>query len=308
MNTPEKKFTASKLTTEDSFLINSFRKTSEEIRNRKKQPNIDLEEISETISTKRKESEFMLMKDGEFTKELTLHHYEKSINLIVKQIQSSKKYFYAFMDKNKLILDSAVEILNNGIYDKHVANILQVSRCYMFIDSRVEFTNDKSPLVDFDSSQFLDVLMLIQKTLRLKTESLFYTAVTKGFDMIELPELIKLKSKLKFRTGYNTHASNLIKVLLTRYVCNTQIIDSCPPEYANLLQSDFTVKGIQKEFSQYKSIQDDLLAGYELIRNVRKIIDFGAERGLDSNLSPLIVRWKESEKLLENMLTALKLL
>jgi hypothetical protein len=36
MNTPEKKFTASKLTTEDSFLINSFRKTSEEIRNRKK--------------------------------------------------------------------------------------------------------------------------------------------------------------------------------------------------------------------------------------------------------------------------------
>ena len=75
-----------------------------------------------------------------------------------------------------------------------------------------------------------------------------------------------------------------------------------------MINSDFNLKSLTKEFSQYKKLEEDLLAGYEVFKNISKLLDYTTERGIDEKSSPMIKLWKESEQMLESFLTFLNLI
>lgn len=308
MNPPDRKLLKARAPKDDLYLIDSLRKTSTEIRKRGSSPIESLDDSAENLLKNRKDSEYVVLKQNEFLREISVYDCEKTVNSISLEINNVKTKFYLYCEQNKLILDDQVDILANGLSDESIPKIILVSRIFSLITSEIEFSAGKGAIVDFDTSQFLDIVHIVQKTIHLKVQSLFYACITRGRENPELADLIRLKGALPFGTCYSTHTSNLIKVILTRFVAYKGIGKVCSPEYKKKLEEELTLTNILEEFSQYKSLQKDLLSGFLIFENTLEILKYGVERGIKADISPMIKLWMSAYELLKECFNLLNIL
>lgn len=238
--------------------------------------------------------------------ELSIYDCEKSINVIAQEIATIKKHFYSYCTQNKQLISDPVELLNNGIYDKEVQLILLISRFYAFVNAeQVSDASQTRQLVDFDTSQFLNIALLFQTSLGFQTEALLFAAVYRHWKFCELDQLQKLKAKLPFCTSYSAHAANLIKVVLTRYCAARAIKRVCSDDYKAELDLWLNKKALEVEFVQYSSVKEVLLEGFYFFRTNLDIIKIGVAKGIQPEGSPVIKMCISAFQLLEECLREL---
>lgn len=97
MNPPERKMLKNKKSKNDDYLMESLRKTSEEIRNK----SLNIADLSEDDplslkSRNRLESEQLILGENDFAREVTIYDCEKSINVVAQEIAAIKKHFYSY--------------------------------------------------------------------------------------------------------------------------------------------------------------------------------------------------------------------
>lgn len=267
------------------------------------------EDEGETTSQqKRKESEFLLQFDESLSRDPTIYDYEKIVNVISLTINKYKELYLKTIVASKSLAEDSVDLFVSGIHDKSVLKIVTISRVFCFIDAELNLKNpdNQNYLQDFDTSQFLSLLSLIQKLLRFKIEGFFSVALNLGSKTMLLKDIEDVKSALPFRSQFTGHLSNLCKIILTHYMLIVQFTKAAPHcDFLKSLESEFSLAAYQKAFPNYLNIKDSLLAGYHLLLNLVKILEYGMERGIDKQSSPVIQLWLDCRDLLKDSFTRL---
>lgn len=308
MNPPERKMLKNKKSKNDDYLMESLRKTSEEIRNK----SLNIADLSEDDplslkSRNRLESEQLILGENDFAREVTIYDCEKSINVVAQEIAAIKKHFYSYCTQNKKLISDPVELLNNGIYDKEVQLVLLTSRFFALVNSNLTLNDTPNAryLVDFDTSQFLNIVLLFQTSLCFQTEALFFAAMFRRWKYCELEQLTEIKAKLPFKTSYSSHAANLIKVVLTRYCAARAIKKVCSEDYQAELDLWLNKKALEVEFAQFENVGEVLLEGYYFFKTNLDIIKIGVEKGIQAEGSPVIKLCIQAFQLLQECLKEL---
>ena len=282
---------------EDQYLVASLRKTSEEIRNRERNPVYTKEEEIE-VAGKRKESEFRLHFDEDFNREPTVYDYEKIINMVSLVINESKER-YLKLARQSGNLHEDIEIFALGLQDKNIPKVIVVARVFCLIDAeiRLDRKGGEDYLQDFDTSQFLSVLSLVQKNLRFKVDGYFSVGVNWGAKSMLLKDIEEIKCTLPFRMSLNGHLSNMVKLILTRFLVLNQV-SKARSEFAQKLEEEFTLSHFIASHPQYKNLKEDLTAGFHLFSNLMRILEHGHEKSIENGSSPVLQLWMEAKELL----------
>ena len=91
-----------------------------------------------------------------------------------------------------------------------------------------------------------------------------YTA-SRGWSLNQLDQL---RNKLSFRNLYSGHYSSLIKILLARWAILQEVKAGCGKPIFVQFQKEFNFKKISEEFGGLENIKEDLVKGYNLIKDV----------------------------------------
>lgn len=302
MNPPEMTLLRNQKKRDDKYLFTSLRKTSEEIRSKGRTLAPRDDDGDSAHKQKRKESEFILQFEEGLSRDPTIYDYEKIVNVISLTINKYKEQYLRHTTANKQLGEASIDLFAHGIHDKSVLKIVTISRVFCLIDCELKSQNKLtySYIQDFDTSQFLSVLGLTQRLLRFKIEGFFSVALNLGSKNMLLKDIEEIKTALPFRTGFNSHLSNLVKAILTQYTLIQQVTQSSPQsDLLKTLKADFSLVALQKAYPQYGNMKDALLAGYHLLLNLVKILEYGTERGIDKQSSPVIQLWLDCRELLK---------
>jgi hypothetical protein len=309
MNPPEMSLLKNHKKKDDKYLTNSLRKTSEEIRTRSKlHLSSKEEEADPTLTQKRKESEFLLNFDEVLNRDPTIYDYEKIVNVISLTVNKFKGRYEQLASASKQIPEEPIDLFVNGIHDKSAHLIVAISRVFCLIDCDFKLTDENNfdYIQDFDTSQYLNVLDLTQQILRYKIEGFFSIAINLGSKSLLLKEIEDIKTVLPFRSNFNGHLSNISKYILTLFTLVKQVGKSSPKsELLRSLEADFSLSAIQKQYPNYNNLKESLGAGYHLLVNLVKILEYGMERGIEKQSSPVIQLWLDCRDLLKECFSQL---
>ena len=301
MNPPEMNLMKNRKKKDDKYLVTSLRKTSEEIRVKTKVGvQVEEEDTDNLHTSKRKESEFVLHLDGgELSRPATNYDYGKIVNVISQTIEEYKQHYIHIASTHKQLSDDAIEMFANGIHDDTIPKILMISRVFAFVDAQINYGNKDEKLVDFDTSQFVAVVGLIQKMLRYKTEGYFSFAVHIGGKTMTLKDLEEIKVELPFRTHYAGHLSSLIKRLLIQYIIWLQSSKS-KGEMFKFIDQKLTLTQIQSDNPEFTNLRSNLMEGFNLFLSFESILDYVMQRGIDKTASPILSSYIDSKELLKD--------
>lgn len=303
MNPPDMTLLRSQKKRDDKYLFASLRKTSEEIRTKGRTLAPRDEDGDLATMQKRKESEFLLKFDEGLSRDPTIYDYEKIVNVINMTINKYKESYISIATANKQLSDETIDLFVNGIHSKSVLKIVTISRVFCLIDCEMKFLGkgNYTYIEDFDTSQFLSILGLTQRLLRFRIDGFFSVALNLGAKNMLLKEIEDTKAALPFRTAFNSHLSNLVKIILTQYTIIQQASQASPnSEFLKSVKRDFTLAALEKAYPGYNNMKDALLAGYHLLLNLVKILEYGTERGIDKQSSPVIQLWLDCRDLLKD--------
>jgi hypothetical protein len=298
MNPPELSLLKKKKK-EDKYLATSLRKTSEELKVKGLSPLHSKDDEGE-VATRRKESEYKLHFDEDFNREPTIYDYEKIVNVISRTITKAKDRYTSWA-KTSQILHENIDIFAHGLQDKSISKVLIISRVFCLIetDLKLQFEHNHNYLEDFDTTQYLSVLGLIQRTMRFKVEGYFSIAINFGAKGMLLKEIEEIKKELPFRTGFNGHLSNIIKVILTQYIILQQVSKGPKSDFTKSLESEFTLQHILSQHPNYRNLKESLEAGFHLFVNLMRLIEYCQDKGIDAKSSPVLELCIESKELLK---------
>ena len=302
MNPPDINLTRHKKK-HDNYLVTSLRKTSEELRNKKRSPRPSKEEDNDNLSReRRKESEFLLNFDEEFNRDPTIYDYEKIVNVISLTVQKCKQRYEHHAATSKQLSEESIDLFAQGLHEKNIPKIVMISRVFCLIDAEAKLAKNSTFdfLQDFDTSQFLSVLSLTQKMLRLKVEGLCSIAINHGNKSLSLKDIEEIKTMLPFRGYFNGQLSNIVKILLTQYCLIQQLSRANKPQLTKEVEAEFSLEAVLARYPNFTNLKETLQAGYHLFMNLMKILEYGQEKGIDKQSSPVVELWVEARDMLKD--------
>ena len=260
-----------KLNVKDEYIVQSFRKTSEEIR---KQPYevSEIEKLASPDRIKASDSDKLHLDASRFDLKdsvlPTSSELEKTLNVIYNEMESAKQIFSEITSatKKKKAENITLNFINQGMYGKDINKILLISRIFTFVSGTQSSNCESSKydkLVDYESNQFLELAKNMQLSLRLRCEGMLYNFVMasnsckvslsneysyKQAAGWSLDQMDGLKDKLPFRNLFSCHYAILIKIILTRYLILDETKKISNQIYKKISNS-FNIKKIMAEFS-----------------------------------------------------------